>query len=50
MGSSVSRLHIYKLISSSHYVGPSLVAEAPVLWPPDTKSGLIGKDLDGGKE
>ena len=50
MGSSVSGLHIYKLISSSHYVGPSLVAEASVLWLPDAKSGLIGKDLDGGKD
>ena len=25
-------------------------AEAPVLWPPDTKSWLIGKDLDAGKD
>ena len=24
-------------------------AEAPVLWPPDTKSWLIGKDPDAGK-
>ena len=24
--------------------------EAPVLWPPDAKSGLIGKDLDVGKD
>ena len=24
-------------------------AEAPKLWPPDTKSGLTGKDLDAGK-
>ena len=23
--------------------------ETPVLWPPDTKSRLIGKDLDAGK-
>jgi len=23
--------------------------EAPILWPPDVKNGLIGKDLDGGK-
>ena len=26
------------------------VAEAPILWPPDTKSWLIGKDPDGGKD
>ena len=25
-------------------------AEAPVLWPPDAKSGCIGKDLDVGKD
>ena len=24
-------------------------AEVPILWPPDAKSGLIGKDLDAGK-
>ena len=24
-------------------------AEAPILWPPDAKSQLIGKDPDGGK-
>ena len=25
-------------------------AEAPILWPPDTKSCLIGKDPDSGKD
>ena len=25
-------------------------AEAPVLWPPDRKSQLIGKDCDAGKD
>ena len=25
-------------------------AEAPILWPPDAKSQLIGKGLDDGKE
>ena len=25
-------------------------AEAPVLWPPDAKSGLIRKDPDAGKD
>ena len=24
--------------------------EAPILWPPDGKSQLIGRDLDTGKE
>ena len=24
--------------------------EAPVLWPPHEKSGLIGKDSDGGRD
>ena len=27
-----------------------LDAEVPVLWPPDVKSGLIGKDRDAGKD
>ena len=25
-------------------------AEAPILWPPDVKSQLTGKDLDAGKD
>ena len=25
-------------------------AEAPILWPPDEKSQLTGKDLDAGKD
>ena len=25
-------------------------AEAPTLWPPDAKNGLIGKDPDAGKD
>ena len=25
-------------------------AEAPILWPPDAKSGLFGKDPDAGKD
>ena len=25
-------------------------AEAPILWPPDAKSGLIRKDPDAGKD
>ena len=25
-------------------------AEAPIVWPPDTKSQLIGKDPDAGKD
>ena len=25
-------------------------AEAPILWPPDTKCQLTGKDLNGGKD
>ena len=30
--------------------GTDAEAEAPVLWPPDVKSGLIGKDSDVGKD
>ena len=25
-------------------------AKAPIIWPPDAKSQLIGKDLDAGKD
>ena len=25
-------------------------AETPILWPPDVKSGLTGKDPDGGED
>ena len=25
-------------------------AEAPILWPPNSKNGLIGKDPDSGKD
>ena len=25
-------------------------AETPILWPPDAKNSLIGKDLDAGKD
>ena len=33
------------------YIGRSdTEAEAPILWPPDTKSQLIGKDTDAGKD
>ena len=27
-----------------------LEAETPVLWPPDAKNLLLGKDLDAGKD
>ena len=27
-----------------------LEAETPILWPPDAKSQLIGKDSDAGKD
>ena len=29
---------------------PDAKAEAPILWPPDVKSQLIGKDPDAGKD
>ena len=33
------------------FIGRTLVeAEAPIFWPPDAKSRLIGKDLDAGKD
>ena len=35
---------------NSEYSLEVLGAEAPILWPPDAKSQLIGKDSDSGKE
>ena len=33
------------------YIGKTKAeAEAPILWPPDVKSRLIGKDFDAGKD
>ena len=29
---------------------PDAEAETPVLWPPDAKSQLIGKDFDAGRD
>ena len=43
--------HIFELKSGFYYVNyPSLLAEAPILWPPDGKSQLIRKDPDAGKD
>ena len=37
--------------SSVIFIGRTNVeAEAPILWPPDVKSQLIGKDTDAGKD
>ena len=33
-----------------HRLKTAAEAEAPTLWPPDTKSQLIGKDPDAGKD
>jgi len=35
---------------SLEYSLEELEAEAPVLWPPDAKRILIGKDLEDGKD
>ena len=34
---------------NSEYSNGRTDAEAPILWPPDVKSQLIGKDPDAGK-
>ena len=45
-------LHIYILVCvRNRIVGRTDVeAETPILWPPDAKSWLIGKDPDAGKD
>ena len=44
-----SNQSILKEINSEYWVGRT-DAEVPILWPPDGKSGLIGKDPDAGKD
>ena len=42
---------ILKEVSLLMFIGRTDVeAEAPILWPPDEKSQLIGKDLDAGED
>ena len=46
-----SNLSILKEISPEYSLeGLMLKAEAPILWPPDVKNRMIGKDPDGGKD
>ena len=42
---------ILKEINPKIFIGSTdAEGEAPILWPPDTKSRLIGKDPDTGKD
>ena len=45
----IPQLSITLTKSYTHYVGRT-DAEAPILWPPDVKSQLTGKDLDAWKD
>ena len=46
-----SNQSILKEISPGHSLeGLMLKAETPILWPPDAKNCLIGKDPDAGKD
>ena len=38
------------LMKSAMCSGVDAEAEAPILWPPDVKSRLFGKDPDAGKD
>ena len=53
-GVTKSRTRLKRLSSSSSRVvvigRTDTKAEAPILWPPDVKSLLIGKDPDAGKD
>ena len=44
-----SNLSILKEINPEYSLEGLAEAETPILWPPDTKNSLIGKDLDAGK-
>ena len=39
---------VYYLGSASHFTDAE--AEAPIIWPPNVKSQLIGKDFDAGTD
>ena len=45
-----SNQSILKEINSIFMGRTDAEAEAPIIWPPDAKSRLIGKDPDAGKE
>ena len=47
-----SNQSILKEISPEHSLEglTDAEAEAPILWPPDTKSRLVGKDPEAGKD
>ena len=40
---------ILKEINPEPFIGRT-DSEAPILWPPDEKSSLVGKDPDAGKD
>ena len=43
--------HFLKEINPKYFIARTdIEAEAPILWPSDAKSQLIGKDLDAGKD
>ena len=45
-----SNQSILKVISPEYSLEGFAEAEAPILWPPDVKNRLIGKDTDAGKD
>ena len=45
-----SNQSILKEISPEYSLEGLIETEAPILWPPDAKSRLIGKDPDVGKD
>ena len=45
-----SNQSILKEINPEYSLGGLIGAEAPILWPPDVKNQLIGKDSDTGKD
>ena len=46
-----SKQSILKEISPEYSLeGPDAEAESPILWPPDVKNCLIGKDPDAGND
>ena len=42
--------HVIFKIFLMHYRSADAEAKAPILWPPNAKSQLIGKDPDAGKD
>ena len=40
----------FKIANVNYTQNCQYLFESPILWPPDAKNGLVGKDPDAGKD